>query len=147
MEAEQLPVVSGCSHTAVARHHDCALGMRDRWPWWMRWSLLLWQVPWSLFFGAFFLSYGWEVRSEVSPLCVLMSKLVIFKSLHSMVVSECAHSLPRCPLKFTASLFYLFFTKFPSFLTLVPLKIIHSRAKKGIQHHLIIIKGTNLPFQ
>lgn len=41
----------------------------------------------------------------------------------------------------------LIFNEFPSFLTLVPLKIIHIHAKSGIQHHLVIIKGTNLSFQ
>lgn len=37
--------------------------------------------------------------------------------------------------------------KFPSFLTLVPLKIIPSHSKSGTQHQLDIVKGTNLPFQ
>lgn len=36
--------------------------------------------------------------------------------------------------------------KFPSFLTLVPLKFVHGRAKSGTRYHLIIIKGKNLPF-
>lgn len=38
----------------------------------------------------------------------------------------------------------LIFNKFLSFLTLVPLKVIHSHAKSGIQHHLVIIKGMDL---
>lgn len=32
-------------------------------------------------------------------------------------------------------------------MTLVALKIIHSHAKSGTEHHLVIVKGMNLPFQ
>lgn len=62
-----------------------------------------------------------------------------------MVVSEHACSFlavhPRSLVKVMGGLIDFFINNFPSFLTLVPLKIIHSHAKSGSEHHLITLKG------